>query len=415
MLTGTTGTQLNKIAVLAVLAILFPVLLILLKPAIQAGTSPESIRYALMDKSGLQVRINAVSPGVHTLAADSENSFVIRVHVTDSSGASVPGAAVKLMASIPDYAQRLTSSGSNNTSTGSLKPSDGYTDSSGDLIAVYTPTDYLKADSGKFKAYAADANSSNDSVLITARLPWTDKSSVIQISLIPVPVVFVHGYQATPDIFSGISEYLKQQGYKSSAISYPSENGVASAASALSEYLKEKAADLRSSGIQVKRFDLIAHSMGGLVARYYTCSSEYVARSDVRKLIFISVPQKGSPFASLGVQYYDSESMRDLVPGSSLYSDVFPSMINAGLNPSIQTGNLLGRYDEVVGTESARLSEWNIETEIFEVGDNNFSVDKLLNGKILQAANHKLVLYNMKVYERIQQMLEIDIPYPFER
>lgn len=400
MLTSTTGTQLHKIAVLITIAMFFPVLLMLLNPAIQTGTSPESIRYALMDKSGLKIHTNTVNPGIHTLAADSENSLVIRIHVTDGNETSVSGAAVKLEASGPT-----------GMSEGTLKPSDGFTDGSGSFIAVYTPPDYLKADSGEFDAFAANA----DYVLITSRLSGTDKSSSIRIGLIPAPVVFVHGYQATPDIFSGISEYLKLQGYKPMAISYPSRDGVAAAASALSGYLKEKAAELRNSGIQIKRFDLIAHSMGGLVARYYTCSSEYAARGDVRKLIFISVPQKGSPFASLGIQYYNDESMKDLVPGGSLYSSVFPSMINAGLNPSIQTGNLLGRFDEVVGTESASLTEWKIETEIFEVGKSNFTVDKLLNGELLQAANHKLVLYNKKVYERIQQMLETDIPYPVSK
>ena len=152
--------------------------------------------------------------------------------------------------------------------------------------------------------------------------------------------------------------------------------------------------------------------MGGLVARYYTCSSDYAVRSDVRKLIFISVPQKGSPFASLGLQYYDDSGIRDLVPDSGLYSSAFPSMINAGLNPSIQTSSLLGRFDEVVGAESANLSEWKIETELFDLGESNFTIDKLLTGEILQAANHKLILYNKKVYQRVQQMLESQMPYP---
>ena len=37
-------------------------------------------------------------------------------------------------------------------------------------------------------------------------------------------------------------------------------------------------------GIQVGKVDIIAHSMGGLVARYYTCDAGYATRDDVDKL-----------------------------------------------------------------------------------------------------------------------------------
>jgi len=397
-----TGTQTHKWAALIMIIVMFPVMLFLLNPAFHTGTSPESISYALMDKSSLHIHISTVNPGIHTLAADSANGLVISVQVADDSGASVSGAGVKLEAS-----------GSTGTSEGSFKPSEGFTDGSGSFISTYIPPAYIKADSGNIDGSSGiAAKSGNNTLEITSRLSGTDKSNSLQLKLISTPVVFVHGYQASPSIFSGIAEYLKLQSHKTLSFSYKSGNGVAAAASELSDYLQAKSTELEDSGIQVNRFDLVTHSMGGLVARYYTCSSEYTARGDVRKLIFVSVPQKGSPFASLGLQYYEDKSMKDLVPGSSLYSSIFPAMINAGLNPSVQTGSILGRYDEVVGTESANLTEWKIETEIFEVGESNFTVDKLLNGEILQAANHKLVLYNKKVYERIQQMLETDIPFP---
>jgi hypothetical protein len=90
-------------------------------------------------------------------------------------------------------------------------------------------------------------------------------------------------------------------------------------------------------------------------------------------------------------------------------------MINAGLNPSIQTGSILGQYDEVVGVDSASLDDWNIRRELFDIGESNFTVDKLLDGEILQATNHKMILYNKKVYQRVEQMLETDLPYPAVR
>ena len=234
----------------------------------------------------------------------------------------------------------------------------------------------------------------------------------MKVKLVPVPVVLIHGYQASPTIFSGLSEYLKSEGFTPISFSYQSENGVAAAAAELADFLHQKTTELASENIQVNRFDLISHSMGGLIARYYTCNSDYSLNGNIRKLLFISVPHKGSPFASIGLTYYNDSGMQDLVPESELYSTVFPSMINGGLNPSIQTGNLLGRFDEVVGVESAALTEWGIHTELFDVGDSNFTLDKLLSGEILQAANHKMVLYNRKVFQRLRQMLETELQYP---
>lgn len=395
------GIQPTKLAALIFIFMLYPVLLLFSIPATQTVTSPESISYILMDKSSINISLGTVSPGIQTLAADPDNGLVIKVQVSNSSGAGVPGAGVKLKASDP---------------IGSFQPSDGVTDANGSFISVYMPPSSINRRPGNTAPGNASLSNTklavNSDFLLTSYLSGTDKSSSLQIKLVPAPVVLIHGYQATPAIFSGLSEYLKVQGFTPLSFSYTSGNGVAVSAVELSDYLQKKAAELGADGFQVSRFDLVAHSMGGLVARYYTTSSEYAVRSDVRKLIFISVPQKGSPFASLGLQYYKDNGIRDLVPDSELYSSTFPSMINAGLNPSIQTGSILGRFDEVVGAESASLAEWDIETELFEVGENNFTIDKLLTGEILQAANHKLVLYNKKVYQRIQQMLESQIPYP---
>jgi hypothetical protein len=82
------------------------------------------------------------------------------------------------------------------------------------------------------------------------------------------------------------------------------------------------------------------------------------------------------------------------------------------LSSTIQTGSILGQYDEVVTSESASLDEWNIKTELFNVGENNLTMNKLLNGDLLEASNHKNVLFNKKVFEKIEEMLKKDLSYP---
>ena len=166
----------------------------------------------------------------------------------------------------------------------------------------------------------------------------------------------------------------------------------------------------------VKGFDIIAHSFGGLAVRYYTATQEYIKNENVRKLIFLSVPQKGSPWASLAANYFMDQGIKDLIPENILFTKLLPSMINKGLNNKIQVGSIMDQYDEVVSIDSANLEEWGIKTETFNVGENNFSINSLFNGsKILESSNHKKVLTNKKVYEKILEMLNSDLPYPIIR
>lgn len=406
-----TGFQPFKTVVLVTIIIavflLYPLLLLFSIVNTTATAPVESINYALMDKSGLDIVMETVSPGIKAVTADTENTLVVRVQVRNFSGKPVNGAEVKLETAVVAAGTSTSDSGSSNTaaasithipgSAGSFRPSSGITDINGSFLTEYTPP---------------SSTAGTQNILLTSHLAGTDKIGSIRIRLIPVPVILIHGYQASPEIFSGMTAYLKAQGFNPMSISYASEKGVSTSSAALSDFLGKKKAELTSMGIQAKRFDLIAHSMGGLVARYYTCSSEYSSKGNVRKLIFVSVPQRGSPFAAIGLKYYDDQGIRDLLTDGSLYSKIFPSMTNKGLNPSIQTGSIIGRYDEVVSAESASLAEWNIKTELFDVGDSNFTVDKLLSGEILQAANHKLILYNKKVYDRIKQMLDTDLSFP---
>lgn len=380
-------------------AILAPaiVLFLLVMPVLRTGIINKVPANTYMNKyvsnDGFTISLSKANPGIKTLAADSENVLVLKVQVRDGAGAAIHGAGVKLEVYVENELKY-------SEGYGSFRPSEGTTDAGGAFLTKYSPPPALK-----------DASAENP-VKLTAFLTGSEKSSSVNISLIPSPVILVHGYQASPDIFSGLSEYLKQHGFNPVSIRYDSEKGVNTAAAEISGQLNTIKAGLEEAGVQACRFDLVTHSMGGLAARYYTCGSEYASRGDVRKLVFVSAPHKGSPFASIGLHYYQDASMKDMSPDSNLFKNVFPSMINTGLNPSIETGNILGLNDEVVSLRNASLEDWNIKTEVFDLGGNNLTVDNLLNGEILKAANHKLILYNKKVYRRIKEMLEIRIPCP---
>lgn len=384
--------QKNVIFIFSFLFVI-PMLLVLSKPG--AATYKTMVKPVFSDTeiTGFSVKLTSGDPKISALSADPTNKYELKVKVTNSKGEAVPYADVLFTIDGPAPADC------------SFEPEEGETGADGSFTTFFIPPASLDNNIEK-------NTDGSITVELGAKLKGTERSSSIKIKLVPVPVVLVHGYQASPEIFFGLREYMSEDGYASSALDYNSEKGIAFASFELSKYLAKRKSALLAEGIRVKRFDLVAHSMGGLVARYYTCSKEYLSRNDVRKLIFVSVPQKGSPFASLGLQYYNDNSIRDMATDSKLITDVFPAMINSGLNPSIETGSILDRFDEVVSVQNASLADWKINTGIYDVGESNLTVDKLMNGEILKATNHKRILYNMKVYQKIVEMLGNQMPYP---
>jgi hypothetical protein len=360
------------------------ILLIILIPW-QSITS--YVKYEFIKKSDLNINFNFVNPDVQTLTADSTNSLVLRVEVRDSSGDLIPKARVQL--SVDDK-------------LGSIYPSDTRTDKFGECLVQYIPPD---SDKNIFKDGKVTAH-------LNAEIFSTDIKSSLSIKLTPVPVILVHGYQADETVFANFLEFLATQGFKCTALKYSSEDGIIRSATVLDDYLKMQKTYYMLQGIQVNRFDVIAHSMGGLVTRYYSCSKDYIKKNNIRKIIFISVPQKGSPWASIGEAYFDDQGIKDLVPENIILTRDLPSMINMGLNNRIQVGSLLGEFDEVVGPESSSLEEWNIKTEVFAIGDNNLNFDNILSGNFSEATNHTGIISNKRVFEKVKEMLTVKLPYP---
>lgn len=345
------------------------------------------IKYELSKKSELSLSLSLVNPGIGILAADPENKLILKAEVRDSSGMPVQYARI-LLTSDNDF--------------GSLYPEDVRTNTFGEAIVTYSPPEY---DSKNFSDGYAEA-------VIRASIDDTDISEAVKVKITRTPVVMIHGYQSNGDIFENLMGYLNSKGYECIPFNYDSIKGIAHGSGELKDFLQQQKLVYLSKGIQVGRFDLIAHSMGGLVARYYTCSREYIKNHDVKKIIFISVPHKGSPIASLGAEYFEGQGILDLIPDNPLFTHILPSMINKGLNNTIQTGNIIAQYDEVVGITNASLDEWGIKTELFNLGKSNITVDDILNGTLVQAPIHKGILSNKKVFEKILFMLENKLPYP---
>lgn len=128
-----------------------------------------------------------------------------------------------------------------------------------------------------------------------------------------VPVLLVHGYDMNRTTMWPLTWYLRSTGWRwAHAVNHgPWGNPIAGHA----RHLADRIAELkRVTG--AARVDIVAHSMGGLIAGWYINRMD--GASDVRRLVTIGTPWQGTWLAYLGQR---SEA-RDLEPESAVIADV---------------------------------------------------------------------------------------------
>jgi uncharacterized alpha/beta hydrolase family protein len=284
---------------------------------------------------------------------------------------------------------------------GKVAPEKSFTNKDGEVIFYFQPNaqETLNMDE-------------ENKIIIQSGLKG-DYFSQIKFNLSPIPVIFVHGYRDYESSFNHLDFYLTEKGVQSYKLDYDSTAGIVSAANELSAFIQQKREELFYQGILVNKFIIISHSYGGLVSRYYTSSSNYFhQRNDIHKIIFLSVPHKGTPIATLGKNIFDDETINELSTHSNLFTTIFPSMLNKGLNPDIEIGNIIVQYDEVVSAESSELESWNIPTLMFNIGEDKRTLDTIIKGDFLANSNHQLILQNQKVFEKVHEMILTKLHYP---
>lgn len=154
------------------------------------------------------------------------------------------------------------------------------------------------------------------------------------------PIIFVHGYLGTTIVnFSAMIGWFKQAGYPSDHLyfyDYASLKGVKNGAN----ILRDKVAYIKSRTGKSK-VDIITHSMGGLVARYYM--KHLGGASSVDQLVNIATPHKGTTTAYLDIL---TQAGKDLRPGSA----VINSMV--GYYPGL---TIWSSCDEIVNPDSSAV------------------------------------------------------------
>lgn len=129
-----------------------------------------------------------------------------------------------------------------------------------------------------------------------------------------IPVVFVHGIGGTPRSFKPIIDSLDHRRYQAWVYSYPSGLPIDGAAQGLADLT-----DRLQRHYGFKKMHVVAHSMGGLVARRSVqMTGNEMGKNYVSSLTTISTPWNGVPFATMGVLGLPVPvpSWVDLRPGS---------------------------------------------------------------------------------------------------
>lgn len=135
------------------------------------------------------------------------------------------------------------------------------------------------------------------------------------------PVLFVHGIGGTPRDFQAMIDALDRRRFQAWVYYYPSGVGLASAAAHLDQTIMKLERQLA-----FPRLAVVAHSIGGLVARSFILK-HHEAQGPAAIPLFVSIatPWDGNAAAGFGVEHAPVvvRSWRDIAPGSAFLTRLF--------------------------------------------------------------------------------------------
>ena len=183
-------------------------------------------------------------------------------------------------------------------------------------------------------------------------------------------LVFLHGLGANRAIFYPMQAYLRLLGHDRQ-FSY--NLGHADSVEQHALRLKREL----DSNVKGGRIDLIAHSLGGLIARYYVLLLGGARRVD--RLITLASPHHGTYSSA----YYPTPLVRQLMPGSPLLRQLEELPLPAGL--SVTT--LAAAQDLIILPPGSALLEG-------------------ATARMLEDLGHYSILFHPKVFQAVAQALK---------
>lgn len=165
------------------------------------------------------------------------------------------------------------------------------------------------------------------------------------------PVLLVHGFMGTRGALFLLESRLRADGFHVFSINLGTLNIQDIRKSAFQIHLAIEKIMAATDG-KVRKIDIVAHSMGGLIALYYL---KYMGGDEhVRKLVSLGTPYNGTWTSLLGVVLLGSlsPSTWQMLPGS-----YFLRMLGAvPPPPRVECTSVIARYDGMCPPATARIS-----------------------------------------------------------
>ena len=163
-----------------------------------------------------------------------------------------------------------------------------------------------------------------------------------------IPVLFVHGIDDSPRRFAALIEQLDATRYQAWVYSYPSGLRLSWLAGGMAKFL-----ETLNRKLQFDELHIVAHSMGGLVARGgINLCMQNSACSYLRSYTSISTPWNGVESARSGVKWAPTvvPVWRDLDPNSDYVSTLFETQLPNQMPYQLLFGY---RQEGMFGSESS--------------------------------------------------------------
>jgi triacylglycerol lipase len=183
-------------------------------------------------------------------------------------------------------------------------------------------------------------------------------------------VVFVHGLASNRSVFFPLQTYLRLKGHRHQ---YSFNMAVGPSIESLAICLQNELAEKIKGG----RIDIIAHSLGGLVARSYIQHLDGARRVD--RLITLGTPHYGTHAA----HFVPSAFVRQLKPGSPFFEDLnqraFPKQVSC---TSFAAGS-----DALILPKSSALFEHSTQIYCPKLGHNELLLSPSIYKDVHQILN----------------------------
>lgn len=186
------------------------------------------------------------------------------------------------------------------------------------------------------------------------------------------PVILLQGFLGTSGVLQPLDRYLQDQGRNVYLIDLGIINiGDIRKSAELLVYEIERLIDLYSKKHQFKKVDIVAHSMGGLIAYYYI--KRLGGHRAVRKLITLGTPFRGTWAALLGTVLFGlvSKGVSQMLPRSSFLKELHAPNRN---RVRTKVYSLAAQYDTISPPESCFLK--GATNRILPLGHASLLIDK---------------------------------------